>query len=154
VPVALAIFICWPIAELLVAIQVADAIGVLATIVLLIAGWPLGAWALRSRGRAAWRRLATALSDGGTARTPSGPPAREVVDGALVVVGGMLLMVPGFITDVLGIFLLLPPTRALARPLLIRNLRSKFVVRAVRFTSKPYDVDSTARDIDQPQLRS
>lgn len=153
-PVALVLLICWPVAELLVAIEVAGAIGVLATILLLIAGWPLGAWALRSQGRAAWRRLAAALSEGGTARTGGGPPAREVVDGALILVGGLLLMVPGFITDVLGIFLLLPPTRALARPLLIRNLKSKFVVQAVRFTGQPYDVDSTARDIDQPQLRS
>jgi UPF0716 protein FxsA len=152
--VALLVFICWPVAELFVAIQVADAIGVLATIVLLIAGWPLGTWALRSRGRAAWRRLAAALSEGGSARTGGGPPAREVVDGALVLLGGVLLMVPGFITDVLGLLLLLPPTRALARPLLIRNLKNRFVVRAVRFTHKPYDVDSTARDIDQPQLRS
>ena len=134
--VALLVFICWPVAELFVAIQVADAIGVLATIVLLIAGWPLGTWALRSRGRAAWRRLAAALSEGGSARTGGGPPAREVVD------------------VVLGLLLLLPPTRALARPLLIRNLKNRFVVRAVRFTHKPYDVDSTARDIDQPQLRS
>jgi UPF0716 protein FxsA len=153
-PVALVLLICWPVAELLVAIEVAGAIGVLATILLLIAGWPLGAWALRSQGRAAWRRLAAALSEGGAARTGGGPPAREVVDGALILVGGLLLMVPGFITDVLGIFLLLPPTRALARPLLIRNLKSKFVVQAVRFTGQPYDVDSTARDIDQPQLRS
>jgi UPF0716 protein FxsA len=152
--IAIAVFICWPVAELFVAIQVADAIGVLATIVLLIAGWPLGTWALRTRGRAAWRRLAAALSEGSSARRGGGPPAREVIDGALVLVGGVLLMVPGFITDVLGLLLLLPPTRALARPLLIRNLKSKFVVRAARFGGPPYDVDSTARDIDQPQLRS
>lgn len=142
----LVLLISWPVAELLVAIQVADAIGVLATVVLLIAGWPLGTWALRSQGSAAWRRLAVALSEGRA-------PAREVVDGSLVLAGGTLLIVPGLITDVLGICLLLAPTRALMRPLLVRNLQSRFVARAVRFTRKPYDVDSTARDIDQPQLR-
>jgi UPF0716 protein FxsA len=147
--VALALCICWPIAELFVAIQVADAIGVLATIVLLIAGWPLGTWALRSQGRAAWRRLAAALAQGK-------PPAREVVDGALVLIGGTLLIVPGFITDAIGVCLLLAPTRALLRPLLVRNLRSRLVMQAVRFTREPsrYDVDSTASDIDQRRLRS
>jgi UPF0716 protein FxsA len=143
---ALVLLICWPVAELLVAIQVADAIGVLATVVLLIAGWPLGTWALRSQGSAAWRRLAVALSEGRA-------PAREVVDGTLVLAGGILLIVPGLITDVLGICLLLAPTRALMRQLLVRNLQSRFVARAVQFTRKPFDVDSTARDIDQPQLR-
>jgi UPF0716 protein FxsA len=142
----LALFIFWLAAELLVAIQVASAIGVLATVVLLIAAWPVGSWALRSQGSAAWRRLAAALSEGRT-------PTREVVDGALILAGGTLLMVPGFITDALGICLLLGPTRALLRPLLVRNLQSRLVARAVRFTRKPYDVDSTARDIDQPQLR-
>ncbi len=147
--IALALFTCWLVAELLVAIQVAHAIGVLETIVLLIAGWPLGIWALRSRGRAAWRRLAAALAEGR-------PPAREVVDGALVLVGGALLIVPGFITDAVGICLLLPPTRALLRPLLVRNLRSRLVLQAARFTRRrsPYDVDSTATDIDRPRLRS
>jgi UPF0716 protein FxsA len=145
--IALVLLICWPVAELVVAIRVADAIGVLDTILLLIAGWPLGVWALRSQGGAAWRRLTAALSEGR-------PPAREAVDGALVLIGGTLLIVPGFITDVIGILLLLAPTRAPARALLVRSMRSRFVVRAARFTGKPYDVDSTARDVDQPQLRS
>lgn len=145
---ALALLICWPIAELLVAIAVADAIGVLQTIVLLIVTWPIGTWALRSQGRAAWNRLAAAVAAGRA-------PAHEVVDGSLVLLGGALLIVPGFITDVIGICLLLPPTRALMRPLLVRNLRSRLVVGAMRRSRAPsrYDVDSTASDIDQPRLR-
>ena len=130
------------------AIQVAHAVGVVPTIVLLIAGWPLGTWALRRQGAAAWRRLGLALGEGRT-------PAREVVDGALVVIGGVLLMIPGFITDAIGLLLLLPPTRALTRPLLVRNLASRLVLRATQFSRRPspYDVDSTATDIEQPQLR-
>src|SRR5947209_9007112 len=147
-PLVFLLLIAWPVAELLVAIQVAHAIGVVPTIVLLVAGWPLGTWALRSQGAAAWRRLGLALSEGRT-------PAREVVDGALVLLGGILLMIPGLITDVLGVALLLPPSRALARPLLLRNLQSRIVVRATQFTrpSSPYDVDSTATDVQQTQLR-
>jgi UPF0716 protein FxsA len=144
----LALLILWPLAELFVAINVADAIGVGWMIVLLLAGWPIGMWAMRSQGRAVWRRLQTAVADGR-------PPAREVLDGALVLAGGALLIIPGFITDLLGICLLLPPTRALTRWGVVRNFRSRAMVRAVQFTSRGqrYDVDSTAHDVDQPQLR-
>lgn len=141
--------LCWLVAELLVAIVVANAIGVLATIVLLIAGWPIGTWALRSQGRTVWRRLAAAVAAG---RSPAG----ELLEGAMVVIGGTMLMIPGFITDVIGIALLLPPTRSLLTPLVVRNLHSRLAVRAARFSSAStgYDVDSTATDIDQHQLRS
>ena len=71
-----------------------------------------------------------------------------------MLIGGLLLIVPGFISDVLGVLALLPPTRALLRRQLARNLQSRLVVEATRFTgaARPYDVDSTATDIDQPQL--
>jgi UPF0716 protein FxsA len=144
------LLVLWPIAELFVAIEVARAIGVLETIILLIIGWPIGLWALRTQGAAAWRRLSVAVSE-------RRPPAREVVDGTLVLFGGILLMIPGFITDVIGIAMLLPPTRVLMRPLLVRNFSSRMVMRASQFGAgrrgTSYDVDSTARDIDQPQLR-
>src|SRR5581483_1962380 len=136
----------WPVAELLVAIQVAHLIGVLDTIVLLILTWPIGSWALRSQGRAAWQRLSVAVAEGRR-------PAREVLDGALVLAGGLLLIVPGFITDGIGALLLAPPSRALARGLLSRNLRSRLVVRATSVGRQAYDVDSTASDIDQRRLR-
>jgi UPF0716 protein FxsA len=147
------LLILWPIAELFVAIEVARAIGVLETIVLLIIGWPLGLWALRTQGAAAWRRLNAAVTERRT-------PTREVLDGTLVLFGGILLMIPGFITDVVGIALLLPPTRLLMRPLLLpllsRNFSSRVVLHATQFGGRRthYDVDSTARDIDQPHLRS
>jgi len=147
--IALLVLICWPIAEIFVAIQVANVIGALPTILLLIAGWPLGSWALRTHGRSAWERLSIAVSEGRT-------PTREVVDGALVLAGGVLLMIPGFITDVIGVCLLLGPTRALMRPLLVRHLHSRLAMQAARFSRgrSSYDVDSTATDIDQPQLHS
>jgi UPF0716 protein FxsA len=142
------LLIAWFAAELFVVIEVAGAIGVGATILLLILSWPLGWWALKAQGRAAWRRLSAAAAEGRS-------PGREVLDGVLVLVGGLLLIVPGFISDVLGALALLPPTRALLRRGLARNLQSRFVVSATRFGngSRPYDVDSTATDVDQAQLR-
>ncbi len=119
----------------------------LATVLLLIISWPLGCgWSVPRAG-----------PRGGDCRRrsrPGGCPAREVVDGALVLVGGALLIVPGFITDVLGLLLLLPPTRWLAGIGIQRNFRSRLVVQATRFDrpGSDYDVDSTASDIDPPPL--
>src|SRR4051812_6771073 len=100
----LALFIVVPLAELYVILQVGDAIGVLPTIALLAADSVLGSILLRSQGRAVWRRFNEALAAGRM-------PHREVQDGVLVIFGGAFLITPGFITDVVGALLLLPPTR-------------------------------------------
>jgi len=145
---ALLLLILWPIAELFVAIKVAEAIGVLLTVLLLVIGWPLGLWLAKAEGRTAWRRLSAAVAAGR-------PPGREAIDGALILVGGVALMIPGFITDAIGLGLLLSPTRRLAGLAIARNFRSRLVVAATRFSRTPpaaYDVDSTATDIDQARL--
>ncbi len=144
---ALVLLILWPVAEIYVVIQVADAIGALLTAALLIASWPAGSWALRSQGRAAWARLRGELS----ARRP---PGHAVVNGALVLIGGVLLIIPGFIGDVVGIALLLPPTRAVVRRVATRRLARRLQRRAGRSRGRArgYDVDSTATDADQPAL--
>ena len=147
--VLLLLLVVWPLAELLVIVEVAQAIGVLYTLILLLAGIPLGTWALRSQGSLAWRRAADSVAAGR-------PPGRHLTDGALIVAGGTLLIVPGFITDVLGIVLLIPVTRVLMRTMVMRNLQSRFVQRTARFARRPpgpYDVDSTAIDVDQHRLQ-
>ena len=70
-----------------------------------------------------------ALQRGGRRRPR---PAREVLDGVLVIFGGAFLLTPGFVTDVFGVLFLLPPTRALIRRLLVRGAlgRLRFVVAA------------------------
>ncbi|MDQ2760231.1 MAG: FxsA family protein [Actinomycetota bacterium] len=146
---ALLLLICWPIAEVYVAIKVAGAIGVLYTVLALIAGWPIGVWVVRSQGAAAWCRLRAALAAQSTAT--AGRPMRAVLDGALVLLGGGLLIVPGFITDVIGICLLIPFSRAPLRAALGRRIPRP----PARFTRdpRPDDVDATATDLDQPRLR-
>ena len=140
------LLILWPVAELFVAIRIADAVGVLLTIVLLAAGWPVGLALMRAEGRVALRRLGATI-------TPAVRRARGA-DGALVVAGGALLIIPGFITDVIGLLLLLPPSRALARRAVMRNLHSRIVVRAGRMAGRGRgsDVDSTATDLDTAHL--
>jgi UPF0716 protein FxsA len=141
------LFIVVPIAELVVIIQVGQAIGVWWTIALLIADAILGSVLMRAQGRAAWRRFNAAVQE---ARVP----AREVLDGALVIFGGVLLLTPGFITDVLGLILLVPPARALVRRLLARRLERRMVssMSGPRRRRPDYDVDGTARDVDVEEL--
>src|SRR5918994_3165236 len=114
------LFIVVPIAELAVLIQIGQLIGVWWTIALLVADAILGSLLARSQGRLAWRRFNDALSSGRM-------PAREVMDGALVLFGGALLLTPGFLSDILGVLLLLPPTRALVRAVLVRRFAGRMV---------------------------
>jgi len=107
------VFIVVPIAELYVIIQVGELIGVWPTLLLLLLDAILGSWLLKHQGRNAWRRFNQALAERRI-------PAKEVADGFLVILGGALLIAPGFITDVFGILFLIPPTRALARKVLYR----------------------------------
>jgi UPF0716 protein FxsA len=142
------LFIAVPIAELFVIIQVGEAIGVWWTIGLLIADSILGSWLMRHQGRAAWRRFNETVAGGRV-------PAREVLDGALVIFGGALLLTPGFITDIFGLILLIPPTRALVRTVLARRLAHRLVVSATRVRTQPgqdYDVEGTAVDVDPDRI--
>lgn len=123
-PFLIILFIVVPILELYVIIQVGQLIGVVPTLVLLLADALLGSMLLKHEGRGAWRRFNQALAERRF-------PGREVADGALIIVGGTLLLTPGFITDVFGLFLLLPPTRALARRLLKRLTLGRFAVVSV-----------------------
>jgi UPF0716 protein FxsA len=143
------VFIIVPIAELAVIIQVGQVIGVWWTIGLLVADSILGSVLMRSQGRAAWRRFNEAAR---AARVP----AREALDGALVIFGGALLLTPGFITDILGLFLLIPPTRALVRAILARRLAHRVTVSMstgprVR-RRRDDDVEGTAVDVDKDRI--
>jgi UPF0716 protein FxsA len=150
------LFIVVPVAELYVIIKVGELIGVWPTLVLLLADALLGSWLLKHEGRGAWRRFNEALA----ARRF---PGREVIDGALIIVGGTLLLTPGFLTDIVGLFLLLPPTRAVARRVLKRFTIGRFMVVGMpggsrgtfgappqsggREPSRDYDFDATAEEV-------
>jgi UPF0716 protein FxsA len=157
------LFIVVPIAELYVIIKVGEAIGVLPTLALLFADAILGSLLLKHQGRGAWRRFNEALA----ARRF---PGKEVADGAMIVVGGTLLLAPGFITDIAGLILLIPPSRAIVR----RLFRSYFTRHVVIIGSIPgafesrrpggpgpsrdYDFDASAEEVppngDEPSRRN
>jgi UPF0716 protein FxsA len=131
------LFLLVPFAELYVIYKIGDAIGYWWVFLLLAADSVLGALLLRSQGRAVWRRFNDIMAQGRV-------PHREVVDGVLVIFGGAFLITPGFLTDIIGVFLLLPPTRAIFRRMLIRRLGRRPRVRA----AGSYDVEGTAREYD------
>jgi len=148
------LFIVVPIVELYVIIQVGQAIGAPLTIALLVLDSILGSMLMRSQGRAAWQRFQLALAEGR-------PPAREVLDGALVIFGGAFLLTPGFVTDILGAVLLLPPTRALVRravvarflPLRVMSVAGRFAApRTGPRARSAYDVEGTAVDVERDRL--
>src|SRR5207253_5154529 len=88
------------------------------TILLLIADSLIGARLLAWQGRTVWRRFQDAISAGKV-------PHREILDGVMVVVGGTLLLTPGFITDVAGMLLLLPPSRSVIRRWTVRSIQRR-----------------------------
>src|SRR4029453_3532654 len=132
-----------PILEILVIVAVGEAIGAWPTFLLLVSpaglggvgeaigAWPtflllvvaavLGVWLIRRQGGRAWRALNQAVQSGRM-------PARELADGVVVLVGGTLLLVPGFITDVLGLLLVLPFTRPVARSLLASAISKRMIM--------------------------
>ena len=107
-PLLILLLIVVPLAELWVILQVADGIGVVPTVLTLLAVSILGGWLLKREGVATWRRLRATMSRGEL-------PANEVVDGALILMGGALLLTPGFLTDIVGLLFVFPVTRAVVR---------------------------------------
>ena len=151
------VFIVVPLAELYVILKVADSIGAPWTIALLVADSLLGSFLLKTQGRAVWRRFNEALQAGRI-------PHREVIDGVLAIFGGAFLITPGFLTDIVGLLLLLPPTPAFFRRLVVSRLGGRVAVAGAdafgrrvssrrRQTADGEWVDGTAHEVDAEPRR-
>ena len=110
-PLLVLILVALPIAEIALLIQLGHMIGLGWTLLLLLAEAVFGAWLLRHEGTRAWKALVDAFGSG---RMPTG----ELADAALVLVGGIMFILPGLVTDVIGLFCILPITRPVARSLI------------------------------------
>lgn len=104
-------FVIVPLIEIYLLVRVGQVIGAGWTILLLIGSAVVGTWLIRREGSRAWRALTTALQTGRM-------PATELADAGLILVGGALMLSPGFVTDAVGIILILPLTRPLCRRVL------------------------------------
>jgi len=149
-------FIVLPIAELYLIYKVGDSIGILPTLALLAADSVIGSLLLRAQGRAVWRRFQATMQAGRM-------PHREVQDGVLVIFGGALLITPGFLTDILGLLLLIPPSRAVVRRFVTKALTRRAVSRVAgadgragpdgRADRGVWDVEGTATEVEAPPPR-
>ena len=117
-PLLFLVFVGVPFAELYVLLQVGHTIGVLNTLGLLILVSLVGAWLAKREGIGVVRRLQAALNAGRV-------PGVELIDGFLILLAAALMITPGFLTDIVGILLLLPPVRAVVR----HSLRRRFARR-------------------------
>ena len=143
------IFIVLPITELYVIYLVGDLIGWWQTLLVLAADSVIGSLLLRSQGRAVWARFQEAMAAGRM-------PHREVQDGIAVIFGGAFLITPGFLTDFLGLALLLPPSRRLFLRLFARRAAQFMATRVVVRRTRPGgDVEGTATEYpptDPPRI--
>jgi UPF0716 protein FxsA len=116
-----ALLLAAPFVEIAVMVQVADWIGFLDMVGLLLVISVAGVFVVKHQGTSAWQRIRTDLQMGRV-------PAASLVDGALILTAGVLLVVPGFVTDAIGLLLLLPPVRHLVRAGLGRRFRTRVAV--------------------------
>lgn len=123
--VLVALFIGVPLLEIYVLVQVGQVIGAWWTILLLVLDSILGTMLIRHEGARAWRALREAIGSGRM-------PARELADGALILVGGTLMLAPGFVTDAFGVLLILPVTRPVFRRLLSTLVARRVVLDVTR----------------------
>jgi UPF0716 protein FxsA len=122
------LFIVVPVLEIYLLIQVGQTIGAWWTVALLVAAGFLGSWLVKREGSRAWTALTEALQAGRM-------PAKELADGALILIGGTLLLTPGFLSDVVGMFCILPFTRPLARRALTRLVSRRLVGSMTTFSA-------------------
>ena len=132
------LLVLWPVVEIAVFLQVVQWIGVLDTLLLMLVISLFGAWLIKRQGVGTLARMRAELDDG---RIPTGP----MTDGGLLGVAGFLLLVPGFVTDVFGFALLLPPVRTGVRAWLGRRFQVRVRGRVRRRPDPGY------LDIDEPQ---
>ena len=114
------LFVVLPFVELYVIVQVAHVMGVLPTLAILLLVSIGGAWLVKREGFSVIRRAQARMNEGRV-------PGRELIDGMLILFAGVLLLTPGFITDGVGILLLLPPVRAAVRFAALRYLSKRVV---------------------------
>jgi UPF0716 protein FxsA len=134
-----------PVAELWVIVQFAQEIGFLETLGLLILMSVLGAFLLKQQGMATWRRMQASLARGEV-------PGRELTDAFLVMIGGALLLTPGFLTDVVGFALLFPLTRAALKGV-VRRAFGAWAMQRAGTAGRVYDatVVRSRRKEDSPR---
>lgn len=164
-PLFVAALVVVPLVEIFVIVQVGQLVGPWWTIALLVLSSVVGAVLVKREGSKAWERFTAALGRGRV-------PAKETADGGLVIFGGALLLTPGFVTDLVGLLVLIPGSRDLVRRFMVARAIDVGVggmgrpaawgIRGVRWgsrgyryasgrrPSRDYDVEGTATEVAEP----
>ena len=120
------LFTVVPLVETFVLIEVGTVIGPLPTVLMLLVSGLVGAWLAKREGIGILRKAAADLNEGI-------PPATTLVEGVLVLVGAVLLVTPGFTTDLVGMVFLFPPTRRFLAPYVLKWFLARFKLEGVQF---------------------
>lgn len=137
------LFVVVPIAELYVFVQMSHAVGFFDALGLLIVVSIVGAWLVKHEGLRTWVRFNEQVRAGKV-------PSREIADGVCLLLAGALLLAPGFVTDVVGILLLLPPVRAVLRALILRRVTGKAAVVKATYGGRIYDASVHDTEVNRP----
>lgn len=121
----LLVLVAIPVVEIWAALSVAGQIGGFLTALLIVALSCAGVWMLKEQGIASWRAVSKELAAGRS-------PGVQMLDGVLAMLGALLLVVPGFVTATVGILLLLPPVRAVVRPVVLTWMTKRAATAASR----------------------
>jgi UPF0716 protein FxsA len=145
---ALIVFITVPLIEMVVLIQVGGVIGVIPTVALVVLTATLGIWLLKLEGLATLARVQQKLDQGQI-------PETELLEGIMLLVGGALLLTPGFITDAMGFTCLLPGLRRpLARWIIRRGVLRAMNLSGSSFTSGSFSSGSSTTRPTPPDQQS
>jgi UPF0716 protein FxsA len=141
------IVLLYLVIEIVAVVAIGSWIGALPTLLLLLAGGVIGLWLTRREGARAFAALSGAITERRVAH-------RELTDGLLIAIGGLLILLPGFVSDVIGLAFLLPPTRKLIRARMVRaaELRAP-TLRTARIRGEGPVIDGEVVDDDRPTGR-
>jgi UPF0716 protein FxsA len=141
----MAFVLLYLVIEIVALVALGSAIGLGWTLLVLLAGSVLGLWLARREGVRAAQALAEAVNNRRV-------PTNEITDGMLVAAGGVLMFVPGLVTDLAGLLLVLPPTRALVRRRLVRAAEERSPeLRSARIRAQAPVVDGEVVEPDAPR---
>jgi UPF0716 protein FxsA len=128
------LFTLIPVVELALLVEVGGRIGVIPTIAIVLITGAVGAWLARDQGLRALRRLQQALQ-------AAQFPGEQIIDGVVILAGGLLLLTPGFLTDIIGFCALIPGTRHLLKALVKRQVRGRMPDKRDGAVHVHYSVD-------------
>ncbi|MBM37208.1 MAG: hypothetical protein CL460_08565 [Acidimicrobiaceae bacterium] len=143
VAVLLVLFIVVPILELIFIIQVGQAVGVWNTVSLLILDSLVGAWLVKHQGLGLLRRSRERLQNGEM-------PSDEIFSGIVILFAGALMLTPGFLTDAVGLVMLIPPIRVGVLAAIRRRFRSRITTTSTTLNPPSWDQERPSDDDERP----